>query len=171
MKTFVINAVILTLILSVILIFSKPLKNYLSKLSIIPVSKETSQVELIKKLENNFAKFQEQIPIRPVLGTDKWIGPILVQYISNNRMLISFEDGHVIGIAIVEYVPMSRSFLLIKMLTDSEYQYSQINWESIVSKYGQPGFRPINYAKSMSRAGETIAYPDWTKISENIFVK
>ena len=142
----------------------------ISKLLNLFDTRQKENVEIIHKLENNFETFQEQITLEPVLGAYRWYGPDSVQFISPIRMLISFEDGHMVGIAVVEYDSVSGSFNLLEALSDNDYRYIQDKWSALVKKYGQTDYVPENYTKER-RIGESKRYSDWTKVPENLFLK
>lgn len=115
-------------------------------------------IEIILALQNDFETFQQQFEMEPVLGASRFY-MYEIQFIGNNKMIIDFEDGHIGGIAVVDYTDMNK-FTLIK-----EYKtilnFSTEEWEEIINKYGQENYLIKNYQFKNN---------DWQLVNENVFL-
>ena len=107
--------------------------------------------------------------MKPVLGAVRWYGPQEAQFLKEDRLMITFEDGHVIGAAIFDYDTDYDTFTFVKVF-QKDY-FSDSEWKDIVKKYGQVDYSPVDYTTHIWRDGKTIDFGDWTLVPENLFLK
>ena len=118
----------------------------------------SAEQALIQELQSQWQSISNSIPVSPTLGSRVWELDA-VQFIGNSRMLMQFEDGHVVNAAILEYA--DHLFKVIHSFPESDFSYS--DWEQVVKQYGDPKYAISNYAwSSASRS--------YAKVSENVFI-
>ena len=102
-----------------------------------------------------------------------WQLPYFHQFIGNNRLLIAFEDGHIVVMALIEYDCQKEDFSLI---TDDLNQPDgfpfpdEDSWRKIIKTYGAEEFDIINYTKLGDPEGHFIVYTMYIT-EENIFIR
>lgn len=133
--------------------------------------KAKDRSDVLIKLEQNFSTIQSQITAKPTLGASRWYGPINVQFLSPEVTLISFEDGHIMGVAIIKYQPEEGGLQILSAAAGDSYNFSPEAYKNFTDQYRQPQFKPENYTKSIVENGEVQNFEDWTLVKDNLFVK
>lgn len=130
------------------------------------------QLRIINNLDGIWQDLEKGISVRPILGStgNPWQLPSHYQFIGNNRLLIAFEDGHIVVMALVEYDCQEESFSL---LTDGLNQpdgfpfSNEDSWREIIETYGAKEYDVVNYFKLGDPEGHYIIY----RKEENIFIR
>ncbi len=131
-----------------------------------------ARLNIITAFTKDWPEFEKTIKERPALGSTVWGIPYNFQFIGNNRMLISFEDGHVTLASVIQYKCKDENpqgFSIAETLTD--YPFSEAVWNDIHNQYGDDkSFGVYSYTKSIFRNGAPVQYDTWTEVPENIFI-
>jgi hypothetical protein len=129
---------------------------------------QSTEVEVINNFLAQWNVLQKSIPISPVLGSTTWQVDYL-QFIGNNKLLIAFEDGHIMSAAVFGY-GADNNFNYINTFKD-DYPFTSAKWQEIVKTYGSEQYEVATYVKQITRGTEVVNFNDWTKVSENVFLK
>src|SRR3989338_7393140 len=62
-----------------------------------------SEEAVISSLVGNWKAFEKTIPDRPVLGATTWNYPGIIQIISSDKLLIEYDDGHIVRYSVISY--------------------------------------------------------------------
>lgn len=118
----------------------------------------STEQAIIQQLQAQWQSISNSVPFSPTLGSTAW-GLDAVQFIGNSRILMQFEDGHVVHAALLEYA--DHRFKLIRSFPEPDFSYS--DWEQVVKRYGDLNYAISNYRwNSHSRS--------YTRVSENVFI-
>lgn len=134
---------------------------------------KASRIEIINEFEKQWNEFEKDILIRPVLGSTTWQSPDYYQFIGKNRVLIAFEDGHIIIMAIIEYNCV-EGFSLIEDGINQPHGFpfdNSFDWKEVINNYGDEEYPTYTYVKSMIIEGDFIEFDEWTEVEEDIFVR
>ena len=129
------------------------------------------RTNIIKALDAGWPEFEKSIESRPVLGATTWNNPHQYQFIGNNKMIASFEDGHVALAAIVGYEcdeGIAQDFSVAE--TSDEFPFYAVKWNSLYDKYGDKNYGFYSYTRSISMGGKLVEFEDWTEVPQNIFI-
>jgi len=113
---------------------------------------------VIQQLQAQWQSISNSIPFPLTLVSTAW-GLDAVQFIGNSRILLQFEDGHVVHTLILEYA--DHRFKVIRFFPEPDFSYS--DWEQVVKRYGDSRYAISNYnwnSKSNS----------YTRVSDNAFI-
>lgn len=94
--------------------------------------------------------------------------PSKVQFISNDNLLVYYDDGLVDHISVVQY--KNGTFTELKNVGVMSTM-SMGEWQTLVKTYGDQNFSASNYTTSILRNGQFVNYQTLTKVSENVFVR
>lgn len=136
---------------------------------------EVGRIEIINQFEDGWGEFEQKITTRPVLGSNSWQSPDYYQFIGSDRMLIAFEDGHIIIMAVVEYNCIDGLIESFSLVEDGINQpdgfpfTSKTGWGEVINQYGGQD-EARTYAKQIIRAGDLIEFDEWTKV-KNVFIR
>lgn len=133
--------------------------------------KQTSQKEelVIKNLIQNWKDFEKTISNRPVLGATSWNYPTIVQIISSDKLLLEYDDGHIVKYSVVEYKKNGGVTFVEDVGKLNEL--SSDDWNLVLLKYGNSSGRPITFEYKPSSSGAIVNYEDWKIVDENPFTK
>ncbi len=121
-------------------------------------SRPSTEQAVIQQLKAQWQSISKSVPFSPILGSTAWWLDA-VQFIGNSRILIQFEDGHVVHGALLAYA--DNRFKVIRSFPEPDFSYS--DWEQVVKRYGD-----LNYAISTySWNSDSRSY---TRVSENVFI-
>lgn len=129
---------------------------------------QSAEVGVINNFIAQWNVLQKSIPISPVLGSTTWQVDHF-QFIGNNRLLIAFEDGHIMSAAVFGY-DTNNNFNYINTFKD-DYPFTFVKWQEIVKTYGSEQYTVATYVKQITRGTEIVNFNEWTKIPENVFLK
>lgn len=130
-----------------------------------------TQIEIIKQFSSNWTEFRKNISQRPTLGSTEWSSPTDYQFIGKNRMLVMFEDGHMVLVSVVQYeCGESTCKFNLNHTFENDIPFSQDEWNKVIDQYGDPKETIRSYTRQIVRGVEIVSFDDWTEVSENIFV-
>lgn len=137
------------------------------------------RLNILHALDNDWEYLEEGISARPVQGSTggSWTTPRHAQFIGNERMLIAFEDGHVMLMAVVEFGCENGEVTDVSIVADDiglpdGFPFANIGlWMSMVEIYGDENYEVSTHAKEAVINGEFVQFDDWREIGENVFVR
>jgi hypothetical protein len=94
--------------------------------------------------------------------------PDRVQFISEDTLLVHYDDGLVDHISVVRYE--NGAFTELKKFGAASTM-SIGAWQMLVKDYGDQDFSAISYATSILRNGKMVNFQTLTRVSENVFVR
>ncbi len=128
-----------------------------------------TEAEILVSLKNDWQTIQTSISFRPNHpGTTAWLSPYSVQFIGNNNLLVSFEDGYSVGMAVLNFT--NSQFKILETFKDKG-EFTLIEWQNLVKKYGDASYSVNTYTVSLMRNNEIVSFEELTKVPENVFVK
>src|SRR3989338_2418895 len=128
---------------------------------------EATERAVINNFIAQWSKLQQSIPMQPVLGSTSWNVDDL-QFIGDNTILVAFEDGHIMGVAVYQYDSV-HTFTYLALYKD-EYPFSQDSWQQVVTQYGNADYQVATYTKEIVRGTDVARFDDWTSVPENKFM-
>lgn len=127
------------------------------------------EADTISSLEKNWLSIQALIPFRPGHPmTTVWGGPYTVQFISENNLIVSFEDGYNPGIAILNFT--DGKFKILETFKN-QGEFTLTDWRNLVNKYGDSRYVTRTYTFSVLRDKEIVSFKELTEVPENEFVQ
>ena len=128
-----------------------------------------SEQSIITSLKANWQSIQANIPFRPTHpGTIAWGGLYTVQFIGENVLIVSFEDGYNPGIAVLNFKD-GKFNILETFKNQADFEFS--DWENLVKKYGESSYPISTYTLSVLRGKEIVSFQTLTKVPENVFLR
>lgn len=118
----------------------------------------STEQAVIQQLQAQWQSISNSVPFSLTLGGTAW-GLDAVQFIGNSRILVQFEDGHVVHTAILEYA--DHRFKVMRSFPEPDFPHS--DWEQVVKRYGDLRYAISNYSWN-SNSGS------FTSVSENVFI-
>lgn len=94
--------------------------------------------------------------------------PDKVQFISEDTLLVHYDDGLVDHISVVRH--KKGVFTELKNVGVAS-TLSIGTWQMLVRDYGDRDFSAISYAISIVRNGKMVNFQTLTRVSENVFVR
>lgn len=136
---------------------------------------ESDRIGVINSIDRAWPEFEKSITSRPVLGSTVWGAPNNYQFLGNNRVLISFEDGHVVLASVIEYDCAAKDIADFHIMKD-DFPFSQSQWQSLSDEYGDATYTIHTYTRQalrerIVRDGKIMNFTDWTETSNNPFVR
>lgn len=137
------------------------------------------RLNILHALDDNWEYLEAGISARPVQGSTggSWTAPRHAQFIGNERMLIAFEDGHIMLMAVVEYNCENGVVADVSVVADDiglpdGFPFANVGlWMSMVEIYGDENYEVSTYAKEAVISGEFVQFDDWREIGDNVFVR
>src|SRR3989344_1843437 len=96
--------------------------------------------------------------------------PNIIQFIGNNRIVISYQDDFNPLFAVLSYDTNQKQFSYLDGLRSSPFKVSETLWNTWRKKYGDVSFTPQTYQFSSTRTGDVVYSSDWKLITKNPFV-
>lgn len=96
--------------------------------------------------------------------------PDIIQFIGNNRIVISYQDDFNPLFAVLSYDTNKKQFFYLDGLRSSPFKVSETLWNTWRKKYGDVSFAPQTYQFSSTRTGDVVYSSDWKLITKNPFV-
>lgn len=96
--------------------------------------------------------------------------PDIIQFIGNNRIVISYQDDFNPLFAVLSYDTNKKQFSYLDGLRSSPFKVSETLWNTWRKKYGDNSFAPQTYQFSSTRTGDVVYSSDWKLITKNPFV-
>lgn len=131
-----------------------------------------SETDILNNLKSSWITVQNLISFRPSFHNQNqakvWRGPLSVQFISAQNLLVSFEDDNNTHVAVFQF---SNSQFLLREVIQNVTEFPFQDWQAIVKKYGDSTYPVSTYTKSLVRNGQMVNYDDLTKVPENVFLK
>lgn len=128
-----------------------------------------SEPEILASLKTNWQTIQTSISFRPTHpGTTAWLSPYSVQFIGNNNLLVSFEDGYSVGMAVLNFT--NGQFKILETFKN-QGEFPLVDWLNLVKKHGVASYSVNTYTVSLMRNNEIVSFQELTKVPENVFVK
>jgi hypothetical protein len=121
------------------------------------------QQDQIQMLLAGWPLLSKQITLSPANGS--WFISA-IQLIASSTVLVSFEDGHDAHTAVVDLASSH-----IKTVYQSKTRFAKNEWKNIVASYGAPAYVPATYVRSIVRGTKLVAFDQFTKVPENVFVR
>ena len=128
-----------------------------------------TETEILASLKTNWQIIQTSISFRPTHpGTTAWLSPYSVQFIGNNNLFVSFEDGYSVGMAVLNFT--NGQFKILETFKN-QGEFPLVDWQNLVKKYGDASYSISTYTVSLMRNNEIVSFQELTKVPENVFVK
>ena len=96
--------------------------------------------------------------------------PDIIQFIGNNRIIISYQDDFNPLFAVLNYDTKQKQFSYLDGLRSSPFKVSETLWNTWRNKYGDTSFAPQAYQFSSTRTGDVVYSSDWKLVTKNPFV-
>lgn len=96
--------------------------------------------------------------------------PDIIQFIGNNRIIISYQNDSNPLFAVLNYNSSQKQFSYLDGLRASPFKVSETLWNTWRSKYGNISFTQQTYQFSSTRTGDVVYSSDWKLIAKNPFV-
>ncbi len=138
------------------------------------VKSSISESEILSKLNADWTSAQALVPIRPTYHnqaeneTKVWRNPNSIQFIGNNHFLIEIEDDNNAYVVVLSFDGDKFS---LSELFQNQSNFSQDDWQGLVSKYGDSKYPVDTYTKELIRNKEIVSFDSITKVPENVFLK
>lgn len=129
----------------------------------------TSEEAIVKSLVDNWKIFEPTIPDRPVLGSTAWNYPSIIQIIASDKLLIEYDDGHIIKYSVLGYKKGSEFSFLENVGKTNEL--SPDDWNLVQLKYGNGYEMPSTFKFTALASGINVDSSQWVKIDENPFTQ
>lgn len=128
-----------------------------------------SDRDIVSSLVGNWKTFEKTIPERPVLGATSWNYPSIVQVISDDKLLIEYDDGHIVKYSVIGH-GKKGDFTFVENVGKVN-ELSTEDWNLVELKYGNTSKVPVTFKHSPSVSGitKTVIGNDWIEVSENPF--
>ncbi len=133
-----------------------------------------SNQQIVSIIEANWQNIQSSITIKPSFHNQQansnaiWRGPLAVQFIAENTVLVQIEDDDNSHIVIFKFV--DGHFIFLEII-ESQADFTLDDWQDLENKYNGGGFPIQTYTKEVVRNGEIVSFDNLTLIPENIFVR
>lgn len=115
-------------------------------------SSSTEQIA-IQQLEAQWESISHSVPFPFTLGARAWALDS-IQFIGNSRILIQFEDGHVVHTAILQYI--ASRFMVMRFFPQMDF--SSPDWQQLVKDYGDSAYAISTYTWN-STLGQYASIP------------
>lgn len=135
----------------------------------------SARLSVIQSLENAWPELESELSERPTLGVESWQEPYHVQFIGNDKILVAFEDGHIILTTVLKFECKDgdsiSGFTLLDDETIYEFPLSESVWSDLRDNLGNID-RSVNTYTSIPvyTEGVMIDVYDWQEIDANIFI-
>ncbi|MBI1974247.1 MAG: hypothetical protein HYS51_00065 [Candidatus Zambryskibacteria bacterium] len=96
--------------------------------------------------------------------------PDIIQFIGNNRIVISYQDDFNPLFAVLSYDTNQKQFSYLDGLRSSPFKVSETLWNTWRKKYGDTSFTLQTYQFSSTRTGDVVYSSDWKLITKNPFI-
>lgn len=126
-----------------------------------------SEEAVVSNLVSNWQTFEKTIPDRPVLGATDWNYPSIIQIISSDKLLVEYDDGHIVKYSVVSYAG-KNNFAFVENVGKVN-ELSSDDWNLVELKYGNTSGAPVTFKHSPPVLGGTPNASDWKKVNENPF--
>ena len=110
------------------------------------------------------------IPGFPAVSQAFYGYPDIIQFIGNNRVIISYQDDSNPLFAVLSYDTNQKQFSYLDGLRTSPFKVSETLWNTWKNKYGEVSFTPQTYQFFSTRTGDVVYSSDWKLITKNPFV-
>lgn len=95
--------------------------------------------------------------------------PDVIQFIGNNAVIISYQDGFNPLFAVLRYDAGQQKFSYLDKHGSPDFKLTGTLWNEWRGQYGDTSFSPQTYKFSSSRTGDAVYPSDWKLIAENPF--
>jgi hypothetical protein len=132
-------------------------------------TEETNVTRLIQEIEGKWATLGA--PLTTSLGFSPANGQWFLdaaQAIGRDNLLVQFEDGHSVHVAVVHYE--NNSFRVLKTYPN-QGSFAPSTWNQILGEYGSSGYPVVTFSRNSIQNGQIVSYPALTQVPENVFVK
>ncbi len=137
----------------------------------------TSRLGVLRALENNWSALEKDIPQRPSGGSSgsPWHKPYHAQFIGNDALLIAFEDGHSVVVAVVGFDCVGGraqgDFRVLDTTSVYDFPMEEDKWSELRVGFGDFRHPPNTYSSiSVYSDGGWLEIQDWREIGSNIFI-
>ena len=135
-----------------------------------PVSVAPSNQTILNILVTNWKKIGPSIlPGFPSPSQAFYGNPYIIQFIGNNRIVISYQDDFNPLFAVLSYDSSREQFSYLDGLRSSPFEVNEALWNTWRKKYGDIFFVPQTYEFSSTRTGDVVYSSDWKLITKNPF--
>ncbi len=134
---------------------------------------ESGQTSVIASVESNWNNLKAGIT-HETYGT--WNSPEHYQFIGNNRLVINFNEGHIMFMGVIEFDCVDGNVSDVEFLVDDIGQpdgfpfADESSWNEVYETYGNESFTPVNYVSHDIVDGELVDFDGWTSVDRNVFV-
>ncbi|MEX0918454.1 MAG: hypothetical protein WDZ85_00575 [Candidatus Paceibacterota bacterium] len=166
-KTFVIIILVLAVVALVAYYIMSGRNSYLAEAGACRLS----PAELSAELAGQWNLWQADFIVHPVLGATVWQPPYHTQFIGHHRLLVAFEDGHIVLAALLEVDchNYAANFTLVDDLI-FDFPLTQAEWNDLIKNYGDPTEAVRNYTNTpIMINGQLREFDQWTEVTENLF--
>ena len=131
----------------------------------------TSNQTILNSLVNDWKKIGPNIlPGFPAVSQAFYGYPDIIQFIGNNRVVISYQDDFNPLYAVLSYDTNQKQFSYLDGLRSSPFKVSETLWNTWRKKYGDTSFTLQTYQFSSTRTGDVVYSSDWKLITKNPFI-
>ncbi len=128
---------------------------------------------VIAEFLTQWPEIQKAVPYKPILGSTSWYVTAF-GFLSPTRFLVSFEDGHVAGAAVVDAVTVPgqnlRKFSILETVHPNKFPFTDVDWRSVLAKYNASSDMVKIFVTSVVRGTEMVTYNGWVEVPENPLV-
>lgn len=165
----------LLLVIIVVLVVGGGVYIYENKKTEAPVVVDTetqqSNQTILNELVTDWKKIGPSIlPGFPAVSQAFYGYPDIIQFIGNNRIVISYQDDFNPLFAVLSYDTNQKQFSYLDGLRSSPFKVSETLWNTWRNKYGDVSFAPQTYQFSSTRTGDIVYSSDWKLITKNPFI-
>jgi hypothetical protein len=132
-----------------------------------PIVVGKAEGRILGELILAWPELEKNLPSRPVLGSVTWNYPTTVQFLSARRMLVEYEDGHVLRYSVLEHD--GRGFIHLETFEGDVL--SAEDWQNLYVRYGDSAYSPRAYVFSPEAVSETVSVGDWVLADRNPFLE
>jgi len=138
---------------------------------VVDIETQQSNQTIINELVADWKKIGPNIlPGFPAVSQAFYGYPDIIQFIGNNRVVISYQDDFNPLFAVLSYDANKKQFSYLDGLRSSPFKVSETLWNTWKNKYGDVSFTPQTYQFSSTRTGDVVYSSDWKLITKNPFI-
>ncbi|MSU54979.1 MAG: hypothetical protein EXS46_00385 [Candidatus Taylorbacteria bacterium] len=135
---------------------------------IIQTSSPSNNQQILNNLVTNWKKIApEIIPGFPPTNQAFYGYPEIIQFIGNNRIVITYADNYNPLFAVLNYDINQKKFSYLDKHGAPDFTVTETLWNTWRNKYGDVSFVPQTYQFSSTRTGDVVYPSDWKLISKN----